>query len=702
MAEEKVYSIRIDGVDKSINSIDDLETSVKTLEDKLKSSQIGSKEFKNLQNEVKKAKSGLKDFELQVEGLDKEQRATALVDAFNGVSGAVGAASSAFIAFGASSESIENAEKKLLGVIGVVSGLRDASNGVIATQKLLGNVNLKEVATSFKVMGKAGLKSLTTLKGGVRALVGATGIGLLLVALGLVVEYWDSIAKAIGLAGSEQEQAVAVAQENVEAQQNALDAISSQENILKLQGKSEKDILNIKIKQTDEVITALEAQLTAQGELKKQQIATAERNREILSGFLQFLTAPLRLLATSIDYIVNQASSLLGLDITSDLAGGITDINNALAGSVFGGNTDELDKGIEDTQKQLNTLKNQRAGFQLSINTIDENAQKERDAKAETTAKENQARLDAETANYKNALQERADILRSLDEKRLIEQRDRELASFSGTEEQKIALKEQYDKALADLALANQRKRLDEQREAELAGENLTAEAVKAINDKYNALNEEADLEYNSTLRAIDSETTNATLANNQKEKDDNAQKWNDAFRLAQDSLNATMALVEAFGGMNEKQAKRAFAIQKSLGIANTIISTIEGAQNAYKTAQGSPLTAIFPAYPFIQAGLATAFGIAKIKQIQSQSFESKTAPSNSGGAGGGSQGGGMGGMRATTTANIGAPNITSPTTQGNGTNGGREQQPIKAYVLASDVVSSVDARETINKRRTL
>jgi len=72
MAETKVYSIQINGVTQAVNSINDLEQGVKTLEEQLKGEQIGTEAFKRLQNEVKKAKSQLKDFELQVEGLDKE------------------------------------------------------------------------------------------------------------------------------------------------------------------------------------------------------------------------------------------------------------------------------------------------------------------------------------------------------------------------------------------------------------------------------------------------------------------------------------------------------------------------------------------------------------------------------------------------------------------------------------------------------
>ena len=683
MADEKVYSIRIDGVDNSITSINELDESVKTLEAKLGEAKIGSKEFKELQNQVKKSKSQLKDFELQVEGLDKEQRATALVDAFSGLTGAVGAASSAFIAFGASSETIENAEKKLLGVIGVVSGLRDASNGVIATQKLLGNVNIKEVATSFLTTAKAGMKSLTTLKGGVRALVGATGIGLLLVALSAVVENWEKIAGAIGLADSEQEKLVADAQENVSAQQQALDAISASENVLKLSGKSEREILQLKIAQTDEVISALQAQLTAQEELKNSQIAIAQRNKDILSGILNFLTFPLQLLAKSVDAVVNQFSSLTGF--TSNLSGTIGGLTDSLAGAVFNPEkvAEEGDATIAETQKQLDALKNQRAGFQLSINTIDANAKKERDDKADADAKTNQDRIDAEVKNYKDAEQAKTEAQRELALKRLSDAKE-----------------------IAKLELEQTQARLAEQLTAELEGENLTEEAKQAIRDKYKALEESATIDFNNRIAELDEEA-NQKKADSDREELERALATQQAkFDLASAGISAVSGLLDTFQSEDEKRNKKIFLANKAFAVSQAIIDTYSAVSGIFKNASLNPKSILFPAQPYIEAGIALVAGLTRVRQISQTQYESKNAPAGGGsGKPGGAGGGGGVFPRATTSSGIsvGAPNIGGTIGGRNaGGNGGREQQPIQAYVLASDVVSSVDAREQINKRRTL
>ena len=49
-------------------------------------------------------------------------------------------------------------------------------------------------------------------------------------------------------------------------------------------------------------------------------------------------------------------------------------------------------------------------------------------------------------------------------------------------------------------------------------------------------------------------------------------------------------------------------ALAKTAAVAQATISGVQGVQNAFTTAQESPLTALMPAYPFIQAGLAGAF----------------------------------------------------------------------------------------------
>ena len=682
MAQEKIYKIKVEGTEKVITNIDELETSVKQLEDKLKTTTIGTPEFRQLQNEVKKAKGALKDFELQVEGLDKEQRASALVDTFSGLTGAVGAVSSAFLAFGAQSEQIENVERKLLGVIGVVSGLRDASNGVVAAQKLLGNVNLKEVVGSFKAVGITGLKSLTTLKGGVRALVGATGIGLLLVALGAVVENWEKIASAIGLAGSEQEKVVAEAEANVQAQQEALDAISASENLLKLSGKSEREILNLKIAQTDEVITALESQLTAQEELKKQQIEAGKRNAEILNGILNFLTAPLQLVAKAIDTIVNQLTPITG--ITSDLQGAIAGLNQSVSESIFGGDDAELEEGIQNTKKQLDTLKNQRAGYQLQVQAIDKKASDERTAQREKEAEDAKALAERQADAEKNAQQGLNDALRELALKRL--------------NDKKEIAKQEYDNQLAVL---------EEQRLAELSNLELTEQAKADIEAKYRAQKETAELDYATRLAEIKEEADAKAEEDRQKELADAIALQEAKFALTSQGIGAINGLLDSFKTEDEARNKKIFEAQKKFSIAQAILDTYSAVSSIFANAAANPATILFPAQPYIQAGIALANGLANVKKIQSTQFQS----ASTGGGGGGTKpsgGGGGAGLGGSSSASLGAPNLNVPSAQQNGTTGqqGNTQNGgvpvVKTYVLAGDVSSAQDAEMKINQRRTL
>jgi len=181
---DKTIKIKIEtDADTSLKSIEDLRAELKVLEYDFNTTQLGTKEFTALGAQVKAARNQLKDLEAGFEGLDKEQRATALVDTFNGLTGAVGAVSSAFIAFGADAEAIEGAERKLLGIIGIVNGLRDASNGLVAAGKLFGPT-FAAVGESIKAGFTAGATGAQTFKA---ALI-STGIGAFVVLVGLLVQ----------------------------------------------------------------------------------------------------------------------------------------------------------------------------------------------------------------------------------------------------------------------------------------------------------------------------------------------------------------------------------------------------------------------------------------------------------------------------------------------------------------------------------
>jgi hypothetical protein len=142
---------------------------------------------------------------------------------------------------------------------------------------------------------------------------------------------------------------------------------------------------------------------------------------------------------------------------------------------------------------------------------------------------------------------------------------------------------------------------------------------------------------------------------------------------MAQDGL----ALVSQIAGEGSK-------IGKAAAVASATISGVEGVQNAFTTAQKSPITAVIPAYPFVQAGLAGAFSALQIQKILSGS------PAKGGGGAGG----------ATTAApQTPAPQMMSGAFE---LSGGVAPEPMKAFVVTDEMTNSQNQLANIRRRATI
>jgi len=128
-------------------------------------------------------------------------------------------------------------------------------------------------------------------------------------------------------------------------------------------------------------------------------------------------------------------------------------------------------------------------------------------------------------------------------------------------------------------------------------------------------------------------------------------------------------------------------AVGKAFAIAQATISGVEGVQNAYSTAQKSPITVLFPAYPVVQAGLAAAVAAKNIAAIKS---------TNASGGGGGTTvrppSGGGGGAPA---FNIVGQNNTNQLADAIA---GQTNEPTRAYVVSSDVSSAQELERNIQE----
>lgn len=267
---------------------------------------------------------------------------------------------------------------------GAVAVLDEATGGM-ATR-------VKNVAQGLTAMGKnavasfrAGIAGASGLK---KALI-STGIGALVVALGTIVAYWDEIVGAVSGVSSSQKQLLADTEAEVTARQNALTITESSENSLKLQGKTEREIRDIKIQQTNEVIAATELQLEQQKQMKIAQLEAAERNQKIAAGVIAFLTAPITILLGAVDALTYGLKQVGVLEEATSLA---EDYLMGTASLLFDPEevAEEGDATIAETEKTLRELKNKRDGYILQGQQEDAQAAKDAAAKRDEEDKKRQ------------------------------------------------------------------------------------------------------------------------------------------------------------------------------------------------------------------------------------------------------------------------------------------------------------------------
>ena len=158
-----------------------------------------------------------------------------------------------------------------------------------------------------------------------------------------------------------------------------------------------------------------------------------------------------------------------------------------------------------------------------------------------------------------------------------------------------------------------------------------------------------------------------------------------DEIKLAKSVKDAKFSIAKDGLSLVSQVAEEGSTIGKAAAVASATVSGVEGVQNAFTTAQKSPITALLPAYPFIQAGLAGAFSAVQIQKILS----------------GGSAGGGGSSVPAapTATPQTPAPQMMSGAFE---LTGGQEVEPARAYVVSDDITASQNGLEIIRRRATI
>lgn len=690
MAIEKVIDVKIQS-EQAEGAVKSLKQQFREAQNEVNelSAKFGatSQEAVNAAKKASELKDAIGDAKSLTDAFNPDAKFKSLTSSLSGVAGGFSAVQGAMGLVGAQSEDVEKTLLKVQSAMALSTGLQQ----------------LGESADAFKQLKAVAINALN----GIKTAIGSTGIGLLVVALGAIYTYWDDIKEAVSGVSEEQKQLNALSQKNLDAEKGKLDAIGSQDNVLKLQGKSEKQILQMKIAQTDQTIKAGEIQIQNQIISNKLSLEAEKRNYKLLKSYLDFVSMPLNFLystgAKAINGIIDLLNKVPGINIETKLDTKLVEKgSDYLAKLVFDPAKTEAEgkKVVEEQKKYLKKLENDKAGFQNQVNAIDKQASDEAQKKRDEANK----KAEEQRQKEKDELQKQKDALKSIEEKASKELEDLK----AKTDREKLELQKQRDlEELDNIKLSEEEKakaRQDILEKYRIKGEELDAiEAEKKtttdIEKKQKEL-EDQTLSFDERRAILDEQSTIITEGDFKTEEErTKAKEANVKARIELDKLegkakiDALDAVSQTLAGASDLLGKET-AAGKAMSVASATISTFLSAQKAYDATIGIPYVGPFLAP--VNAGLAIASGIKNVKSILSVKVP---------GGGGGSSA-----PSISSSATAGATSAPNFNVVGNaGTNqlasslgNAMQQNPVQAYVVANDVTTAQSMNRNIIQNASL
>jgi len=584
-----------------------------------------------------------------------------------------------FQAFGRAISAAAGGFAALQGTIALVGGeSEDLQKTMVKLQAALsisqGLSQLEDLGNAFGNLKKVAVNAFNAIK----TAIGSTGIGLLVVALGAIVVYWEDIKELVSGVSAEQKQLNAETAANLELNQENLAALEENENVLKLSGKSEKEIYDMKVKQYEATIDTAKAQIENLKKTREIQVETARRNKDILQGIIRLVTIPITATLKGIDLIAESLGKTLNLE--EKFSGG-------LASLVFDpeDTKEKADETIKEAEKGLRVLENKLAGMKLKKQEEDKQAaakakegrdkereQQEKEAK-ELAEKLTKLRRDEALKQEDELTQELEKIDDSYEEKfqlakgneeltnlllaNLRAERLKKIKEFEDKEreakekaakdendaieqrakEQEDRTKEEYDKSLENLEIYFEQRRnkiLEDFKNGKLTQEEYD---TAILNLQKEQLQAEIVLRQDYNKESIDlaNQLSETEIEIAKKTKEEKEQLFKDTFDTAVDFANRTVGALDAINkartareikaAEGDKQKiyeieKAAFERDKKVAIAKAIIDTLTGAVEVYMK---------YAAVPFIAAAMSAitiATGFAQVAAIRATTFD-KEAP---------------------------------------------------------------------------
>ena len=709
MAEKKVIELEVNSnLGNLKQQLKQAQVEVQTLAEKFGATSAQAVEA------AKKAailKDKIGDAKALTDAFNPDAKFKALSGALTGVAGGFSVVTGAMGAFGKQSEDVEKALLKVQSAMAIASGAQALGESIDSFKQL------GAVVTNF---GTSAVSSFKAMSAANKAFM-VTGIGVLLVALGAVVAYWEDISNALYKNTRARELNNKVQSSSVQLiskELNAADVLTKQlksetftreekrKKVAAFQKEYPSILSNINAEKTSlqDINIALSKNiglLKLQAQAKAIQALREESYTELVKKQMELTTG-----AAKKDFTLFGAD-FGGVAYGEDATNGILSFVDANEGAAISTKiaTKELEKNISALDKMDNALQKQMIALEKQGAVIKPSGEKEKiikdNNKVETDLAQEKADriklINDNLINYYDAVEaERQAKITNAQEKEKQElankyealyeladkagQSTKDLQEQQGKDSQAITKKyNDLDKVAKDEKAAKDKTYLEELTlsESQLKLSKLTSqyEAEKLLYVGNKEILKALDIKYAKDKITLETETAD-------KQKAIDKAVLEQKIAIQQQGLDVASQGIGLIKGLFEKSKgvqKAAVIAESAIGIAKMIISNKLANAGALATPQAIATSGAAAAPVIAMNNISTGIGIA--------ANIAATAKALSTLGGGGAPSGSVGGGGAT------APTMSAPQFNVVGQSGVNQlaslnQQPIQAYVVSGQVTS--------------
>jgi hypothetical protein len=666
---------------------------------------------------------------------------SAVASGFSAIEGGLGLV-------GVESENVQKTMLKVQSAMALAQGLEGLEDAGRSMKNLYSRIKetslaqkvLTGVQTAYNFVVGAGSGALKAF----RAALISTGIGAIIVAVGLLIANFDLLLDAL--------------QPVIESLKAVGDFLGFTDFAGEEAHENEMKRLEAEKQAREELAAAREAQFNSSQKQYEREIAlmdaqgkdTKKLTKLKIEESIKYQKEKLKEIELEIrasEQTVNTLKKLVGTD--SESIKRYEDIKKQRI---------ELTEGIKDAQNQLlinevNNNKKSAEAAQAAAEKAREAAKKKREDYVTNLQKQNEdaAKLEEEAENQRLALmQDGIEKEKALREDQFNDYRDNFLKER--TKEEQTALdnqykegkisRETYNKLTEELQINAYNKLTQQEKDILKNAKELLNKDLLAIDEKYQAEvkkrtedfqkkmqddEKQRKLAFDMEIERMEEENYQASLTAQDKELYLISEKYAEMERMAKGNADAEKTIAEMrgrevaainqkydkeneerkraelernvgfakqgltiiqdltdlFGKKGIESARKAFKVKKAAQMASALIDTYMNATAAYGS-QFLPLPD--PSSPVrggIAAGLAVAAGLVNVAKIGAQKFE------GGGSSGGGGGGGGVSGGSLSAGGGMQAPNFNVVGNNGLNQLAQLQQQPTQAFVVSGEVTSA-------------